>query len=479
MSERAPVTAGQLLPRGQFKAEEVSDLEFGLVRGNKAWNSRDADQEVEWPQVTDKADRHLPKNHTAAAECLALNPRRDSPVVGPQASRRGVKAGPERLRIFISSPGDVGAERAVAAAVVERLQLEFRGTVVLETYLWERRLLLATETFQTQILDICEADLAIFIMWSRLGTALPDEFRRADGSRYNSGTEFEFEQARASYETRRRPATIFYLKTADVQLSLRDRNRRKQQTSELDAVARFVDQWFRNPDGTFKSAFREFEDTAQFEQLFEYHLRDWIRARSKNQSLAGGDMWTGSPFRGLEPFDFEHALIYCGRTGLVSEVIAALSRCADAGRSFLMIVGMSGAGKSSLVRAGVLPMLSRPRVIEKVIAWRRAVFRPSDSRQGVLASFAAALTAQHALPELSSEEPELGTVLREPRLLVQTVTRVLDRVTAKTRQQMPDSPRDAEARLILVVDQFEEIFDETLSPDERASFADLVTAFGP
>ena len=382
----------------------------------------------------------------------------------------------ERLRIFISSPADVGAERAVAAAVIERLQLEFRGLAVLETYLWERRLLLATETFQSQILDIREADLAVFILWSRIGMALPEEFQRSDGSRYASGTEYEFEHARTGYESVGQPEIIFYLKTADLQLSVRDRTRREQQTNDLDAVNRFVEHWFRNDDGTFKSAYREFDHTARFEEQFEHHLRDWIRRRVRGAERGATQQWSGSPFRGLQPFDFEHALIYCGRTGLITEVIEALRQRAGAGRGFLMIIGMSGAGKSSLVRAGVLPMLARPRVVERVIEWRRAVFRPSDNPQGTWASFAAALTAHHALPDLVSSEVELALLLRQPTALVAAVSRELDRVTEVARDHAMPGTQGGEARLIVVVDQFEELFDEDMTPEERSGFADILTA---
>ena len=168
-----------------------------------------------------------------------------------------------RLRVFVSSPGDVGAERGVALAVAERLQFEFRGQIQLETYLWERSLLRATDTFQAQILDIKEADLALFILWARLGTPLPlEQFSRPDGSQYGSGTEYEFELARAAYDDKKKPEILCYVKTAEVRLSMKDREQRAQQVADLDAVTQFADKWFRNPDGTFKSAVLQLREDA-------------------------------------------------------------------------------------------------------------------------------------------------------------------------------------------------------------------------
>ena len=75
----------------------------------------------------------------------------------------------------------------------------------------------------------------------------------------------------------------------------------------------------------------------------------------------GEALWVyGSPFRGLESFGFEHAAVYFGRTRAVAALLDALRRQAAARRAFVLVVGMSGGGKSSLARAGVMPMLTQP-----------------------------------------------------------------------------------------------------------------------
>jgi hypothetical protein len=382
-----------------------------------------------------------------------------------------------RLRVFVSSPGDVGAERGVALAVTERLQFEFRGQVTLETYLWERSLLRATDTFQAQIVDIRDADLALFILWARMGTPLPrNEFSRPDGSQYASGTEYEFERARESHEQNSSPEILCYLKTAEVSLSMKDRALRTQQVAELDAVSGFVDKWFRNADGTFKSAFYNFEKTAQFEELLEVHMRDWIRQRLKAAEMAetASGEWKGSPFRGLEAFNFEHALIYCGRTGMVSEVLDVLRRRGAAGHGFLMVTGMSGVGKSSLVRAGLLPILMRPRVVEHVIAWRRAEFKPSVGDLTLLGGLATALLQPEALPGLADSVAGMEKLLRDPPALTMAITRALETIRQQQDAANPVQDPKGMAHLVVVCDQFEEIFDEQVSAADRVDFCEAL-----
>ncbi|TDR93009.1 ATP-binding protein [Enterovirga rhinocerotis] len=381
-----------------------------------------------------------------------------------------------KLRIFVSSPGDVGAERAVAVAVTERLQLEFRGQVELETYLWERTVLRATDSFQAQIIDIQDADLAIFILWSRIGTPLAiEQFKRQDGTQYGSGTEYEFERAREGFVAKGRPDLLCYLKTDEIRFSLKDREERQRRNAELDSVGSFIDRWFRNPDGTFKSAFYSFEKTAAFEELVEIHLRDWIRERLRElqADASSRTVWKGSPFRGLQAFDYEHSLIYCGRTAMVAEALETLRRRAAAGRAFLMVTGMSGVGKSSLVRAGIVPLLIRPSVIEGVIGWRRATFKPSVGTQTLLEGFGAALLAADALPDLAAPE-QIEPLLRDQAALTNAVIRALDLATQKARQARPDPDTEGTVRLVVVFDQCEEIFDEKVPIADRDAFAEAL-----
>src|SRR5262245_12547537 len=100
-----------------------------------------------------------------------------------------------RFRIFVSSPGDVALERTLADAVIRRLAAEFALRAEVEGYFWEHEPLGATADFQTQMTAPRDTDCVVCILWSRLGTRLPAHLRRADGSRYESGTQYEFEDA--------------------------------------------------------------------------------------------------------------------------------------------------------------------------------------------------------------------------------------------------------------------------------------------
>jgi tetratricopeptide (TPR) repeat protein len=398
----------------------------------------------------------------------------------PKATGRTVKT----LQFFISSPGDVVEERSIAGRVIERLQSEYVGRVVLEPVLWEHEPLVATSTFQHQIVKPSATDVVVAILWSRLGTKLPEEFRREDGSRYESGTEFEFEEAMAGFRRSGKPHLLVYRKTAPPSVRLDDEKDLLERLAQKKKLDVFVDKWFHDKaEGTLIAAFHPFASPSDFEILVENHLRRLIERelpRSVAATAEARAVWKkGSPFRGLEAFEFEHAPVFFGRTRAVSDILQALREQAAEGRSFVLILGMSGGGKSSVVRAGVLPMLTRPGVIEGVGLWRRAVYRPTDVRGDLFAGLAKALLREHALPSLDADgkgPDELAQILRESPQAATTLIR-----NALQREEQQDGKPNA--RLALVIDQMEEMYtqEESYTQEEtpsvqRQTFIDVIDA---
>ena len=109
------------------------------------------------------------------------------------------------IRIFISSPGDVAEEREKAREVIAQLQRRYGSSVLLQPVLWEDLPLKSDASFQEGIDLILSKnqgiDIAVFMLWSRLGSPLGAMISKPDGSPYLSGTEREWDlmlQARAA-----------------------------------------------------------------------------------------------------------------------------------------------------------------------------------------------------------------------------------------------------------------------------------------
>jgi tetratricopeptide (TPR) repeat protein len=388
-----------------------------------------------------------------------------------------------KLQFFISSPGDVCEERALASRVIERLQSEYMGRVALDTILWEHEPLVATSTFQVQLVKPSETDVVISILWSRLGTRLPAQFTRADGSRYESGTEYEFEEAMEGFRRNGKPDLLVYRRTAPPSVRLDDERDLMERLSQKKKLDEFIEKWFHDrTEGTLVAAFHPFASPSDFEILLENHLRRLIERQLPRSAVATAqarDVWKkGSPFRGLAAFELEHAPVFFGRTRAVSDILQALRQQSTDGRSLVLILGMSGGGKSSVVRAGVLPMLTKPGVIEGITFWRRAVFRPTDVRGDIFAGLARALLKDEALPSLDGEgagADEFAQILRQSP---QAATAMVRNALAREAQSDKAGGDKANGRLALVIDQMEEMFThEGILPEHREAFIDVIDAF--
>lgn len=148
-----------------------------------------------------------------------------------------------------------------------------------------------------------------------------------------------------------------------------------------------------------------------------------------------------NPYKGLRPFNEADAQDFFGREALVSRLIDRFNEDTHAA-NFLAVVGPSGSGKSSVVRAGLIPRMRYGEVAD-TFNWFVADFVPGDDPISNLANALLSLAAT-PIPDL------LERLQSDENALVYVVKQIL--------ANAPDG------RILLFIDQFEEVF--TLTEDE-------------
>ena len=276
------------------------------------------------------------------------------------------------VRIFISSPGDVAAERERAKQVVEVLQRRYAGRLRLKAILWEDLPLGAHSSFQEGIDGTIQSDasfkkgvelltqtengidIAIFILWSRLGSPLGANILKPDGSTYRSGTEREFDLLMQAHEQNEdgRPQILFYRREDEVSFEAHLRgvttSEKKALIEQKEEAEKFISEEFHDTEtGTNVRAYHTFHEPSGFSQRLRVHLQEQLDTLTGNDF--GEIVWDttdkGSPFRGIEPFEFEHAPLFFGREDEQLEVRRAIREQADSGCAFVIIWGASGSGR--------------------------------------------------------------------------------------------------------------------------------------
>ena len=156
-----------------------------------------------------------------------------------------------------------------------------------------------------------------------------------------------------------------------------------------------------------------------------------------------GDLPISCPYKGLAAYEEEDEAYFFGREPVVAELCARL-----AGTLFLSVIGPSGSGKSSAVRAGLLPAL-RDGCVPGSASWKTAVLIPGAQP---LASLALAAS------QFSDTNP--GKFYAQLRKDNQALTKALCKA------------EEGDNRWLIVVDQFEELFALCHVEEERRQFID-------
>jgi hypothetical protein len=206
-----------------------------------------------------------------------------------------------------------------------------------------------------------------------------------------------------------------------------------------------------------------------------YFSTRFLKSQTTGEAIVADDFrLQGSPYPGLRSFSPQEASVFFGRDRSVNEIRDRLANMHVA-----VVLGGSGSGKSSLVRAGLIPRLNSTKGIKgRSGNWYAAEFRPRLRPMDELAEALGELVAeqfpnQAPDPEGKPGEPDRQATLirlkasfsgklenREIRAaslcdaLFDFVSKELDQRDLTATKGL----RSGRPNLLLVVDQFEEIF---------------------
>ena len=403
------------------------------------------------------------------------------------------------LRVFISSPGDVRDGREIVAQCIERVAEDYQRHFRIEPYLWENEPLVASRHFQDTIEAPSQFDIVVLLLWSRLGTLLPIEtsVRRyvgLDGRAARlTGTRMGVRKTRSNRRAREDFPTYSVYRCLNRRACrhLGPPRKRGEQLAQLGALDEFWRRHFQDDSGFiaahydfasmnrrpthWRESLRRTAASACGAPIASRHSNRSRRTRARLAEITVSRIWSRSTTRDLP--------IFFGRSEAIkAPCVSSLMNAAMRAPRSCWSWGLSGTGKSSLVKAGIVPSARAAPARHVGMSFRRRViFRPADAVGGedLFEAFARALTASRpgvGLPELGPCPPLAEAMRSAPKLAVALFDRALEDVAQADRARGLMLPSEA-ATLIVVIDQLEELFtDQRIPADQRQRFLILISA---
>lgn len=361
----------------------------------------------------------------------------------------------KKIRIFISSPSDVQIEREIARNVINELNSIYENYIKLEVVMWEDFPLSSIVTFQEGINHFITnepIDIAVFILWSRLGTPLSVKFQKEDGSIYQSGTEYEFDLMMKLHNEHNQPSRILtYVKQNDDYPKNLNWQELRETIRQKECLDSFLKEYFRDEETNSNYAYRQFGKNISFEQMFRTHITNTIKdIIGEIEELKE---WNGNPYVGLNSFEYDQQTIFFGRRQLVYETASKLaifegnSNC----KNSLIVLGESGSGKSSFVKAGLLPFFCNKNNSD----CKYVTIQPSMYRGQMYSGLLELLVEKF---EFLDKHPFIEELQKG--------------ITSETNFKYlhHELEKQSGGSLIIYIDQFEELFsDSQITEEERKS----------
>ena len=335
-------------------------------------------------------------------------------------------------------------------AAVGRTDLQDESTPVVLPHFWDGPTSARDELAAP---DLTQYDLIIWLVWSRFSSVSVEKQILPNGSRARFATNGEIDFILGQADRIFDPNNLLvYRNRATPDSLLEPKEAREEMCRQWDTVQDFFARWENEDEIQFRERCHDFLGLEEFANSFRQHFRNFLLRRldggiAPNNPPLQNRSRHSKPFRGLNFFDFEHVSVYYGRTKAIGEVLDALKKQATAKKSFVLVLGPSGSGKSSLLRAGVLPLLTQGGTPVGHGPWRRLIMRPGTGDP--IDTLTAALSAKFALPELSDvaapgDSLSLASQLRKD--------------PEKAASRIAERLGKPKLRLALVVDQLEDLF---------------------
>ena len=174
-----------------------------------------------------------------------------------------------------------------------------------------------------------------------------------------------------------------------------------------------------------------------------------------------------SPYRGLSAFEEQDAAFFFGREAAATEVLERMSRLLPGG-GLMVVSGVSGAGKSSLLRAGVLPRIRGAGLASApgAAGWPCLVLTPGRAPLDELALRVAVLAGADAAAVrrgLDTDPAGFALTARQAAITPPPGAGPGQEISGTQRHQ-------PQRRLLLVVDQFEQVFTQCADEGQRRAF---------